>query len=350
MLPLDLAPRDDDLDRFVPAPGRDLDWVRRARASHARSIGDACRAAFTDLGVSHRRVGFDELRFGRQLALAGVEVADAYDAFMFARAVKTGTELDLLRRATRLNQRAIENAVDAWRRGMSWREFNRAYHRAVVDLGGFVRDPGAMVWGHPRGADAAITLQTGLEDFELTAGLHVMFDCHGTLDLYCWDGGKTWVVEGAPEGNARSIARATAAASQAVLEAMRPGVRVSELQATGRAVFRRSGVSDADSAIIFFHGLGLSHMDLEQTTADGASNADWVLEADMVVPLHVLYPGGERERVWVEEVARVTAQGGEPFFDWRTRPRGRGAGATPGAALRLPSAPPQSGVPSRRRR
>jgi hypothetical protein len=22
-------------------------------------------------------------------------------------------------------------------------------------------------------------------------GTHVMFDCHGTIDLYCWDGGKT---------------------------------------------------------------------------------------------------------------------------------------------------------------
>jgi hypothetical protein len=29
-------------------------------------------------------------------------------------------------------------------------------------------------------------------------------DCHGTIDLYCWDGGKTWVVEGEPEGAANA--------------------------------------------------------------------------------------------------------------------------------------------------
>ena len=38
---------------------------------------------------------------------------------------------------------------------ITWRDLNRAYARAVVDLGGFVRDPGGMVWGHPRGADPA---------------------------------------------------------------------------------------------------------------------------------------------------------------------------------------------------
>src|ERR671923_75593 len=53
----------------------------------------------------------------------------------------------------------------------------------ILVLGGFVGDPGAMVWGHPRGAEAPLMLQTGLEDFGLEGGQHVMFDCHGTLDL-----------------------------------------------------------------------------------------------------------------------------------------------------------------------
>ncbi len=320
MLPLDLPPRDGDMDRFVPATARDLPWLPRARETYASGIGEACRRALADLSLDRARVAFDDLRFGRQLGLDALQVADGYDPLMYARAVKTPAELNLLRRATRLNQRAIERTVASWQRGMTWREFNRAYHRAVIDLGGFVRDPGAMVWGHPRGADAAITLQTGLEDYELAPGTHVLFDCHGTLDLYCWDGGKTWVVDGEPQGGARTAAKATATAAQAVLEAMKPGVKVSELQAVGRAAYRRAGASDPERAIIFFHGLGLSHMDIEQVRADGTPNVDWVLEEDMVVPLHVLYPGGERERVWVEEVARVTPQGGEAFFDWGFEP------------------------------
>ena len=34
----------------------------------------------------------------------------------------------------------------------------------------------------------------------------------------------------------------------------------------------------------------------------------------MVVPLHILYPGAETERIWVEEVVQVTNDGGVPFF------------------------------------
>ena len=173
-----------------------------------------------------------------------------------------------------------------------------------------------MVWGHPRGGDAAITLQTGLDDFVVDAGMHVMFDCHGTLDLYCWDGGKTWVVDGEPQGDAKRYARATAEVGETLLGAMRPGTKISELQATARRAYRKAGVPGADAAIIFFHGLGLSHMDLEQTTADGRPNGDWALEEGMVVPLHVLYPGDEHHRMWLEEVALITRDGGQPLFTW----------------------------------
>lgn len=325
MMPLDLPARRDDVLRFVPRTESAPSWLDGMRATFAANITDAIRAALRDLGLDRGRVAFDELRVGGQLGLDGLNVCDGYDPMMFARSVKSAAELQLLRRATALNEQAIMDTVHRWDRGMSWREFNRAYHRAVIDLGGFVRDPGAMVWGHPRGGDAAITLASSLDDFELTQGTHVMFDCHGTLDLYCWDGGKTWMVDAEPQGRTKTLAIATANAAEAVRDAMRPGVRISRLQAIGRTAFRRSGVPDADQAVIFFHGLGLSHMDLEQCNARGEAVADWALEQDMVVPLHLLWPGGERERIWVEEVVRVGADGGEPFFSWGFDPiTGRG--------------------------
>lgn len=47
-------------------------------------------------------------------------------------------------------------------------------------------------------------------------------------------------------------------------------------------------------------------MDLDLTTVDGRSNTDCVLEDGMVAPVHLLYPGGEHERVWAEEVVAIT--------------------------------------------
>jgi Xaa-Pro aminopeptidase len=314
MMPLDRAPQRSDIDRFIPAQAKSLDWAQCARERYAFDMQGALRAALAELKLERARVGFDDLALGQRFDQ--VMPVDAYDALMFARAVKTPTEIELLRRATALNRAAIEHTVAAWQPGMRWRELNHAYHAAVTDLGGFVRDPGAMVWGHPRGADAALTLQTGLEDFELERGQHVMFDCHGTLDLYCWDGGKTWVAGAEPQGEGKTNLRATAQVAEELIAQMKPGARPSELQRNGRELYRKAGVADPDAAAIFFHGLGLSHMDVEQTTAQGAPNGDWRFEAGMVVPLHVVYPGGEQTRAWVEEVALITPQGGEPFFGW----------------------------------
>jgi Xaa-Pro dipeptidase len=302
MMPIDRAPRREDIDRFIPQAARDLEWMRGARSRYAFDKAAALRGALAELGLDRGRVAHDAVD------------PEAYDALMSARAVKTPTELELLRRATALNRAAIERTVQSWRKGMRWRELNHAYHAAATDLGGFVRDPGAMVWGHPRGAEAALTLQTGLEDFEVEAGTHVMFDCHGTLELYCWDGGKTWVVGGEPSAEGRRNLQATARVSEQLVSEMKPGKRPSELQARGRELYRKAGVPDADAAVIFFHGLGLSHWDI-----DGAT-PDWPLEAGMVGPLHVVYPGGESSRAWLEEVVHVTPQGGQPLFGWGYEP------------------------------
>jgi Xaa-Pro aminopeptidase len=320
MMPLDLPPRKEDIDRFIPADGARTAWVERARKSYTFDMGTAVRGALRDLKLDRGRVAFDDMGAGFRLGVEGMQVVDGYDPLMFARAVKTLAELRLLERSTRLNETAIRRTMASWQKGATWRHLNRAYAAAVTDLGGFVRDPGAMVWGHPRGADPALTLATGLEDDEVTSGTHVMFDCHGTIDLYCWDGGKTWVVEGEPEGGAKLFAKATAQVGEALLDAMRPGAKISELQARARQVYRRAGVPDAASAVIFFHGLGLSHMDIEQTLADGRPNGDWVLEENMVAPVHLLYPGGEHERIWLEEVVHVTKDGGRPLFSWGFEP------------------------------
>jgi Xaa-Pro dipeptidase len=320
MMPLDLPPNKTDIDRFIPPAKAGIDWLEQARRNYAFDMGAAVRGALKDLRLDRGRLAFDDMAVGLRLGIEDLEVADGYDALMFARAVKTDTELGLLERSTRLNETAIRRTMEAWDKGATWRDLNRAYASAVVDLGGFVRDPGGMVWGHPRGADSTLMLATGLEDDEVTPGTHVMFDCHGTLDLYCWDGGKTWVVGGKPEGAARQFADATARVAEALLEAMRPGARISALQARARDVYRKAGVPDPNSAVIFFHGLGLSHMDIEQTLADGSPNGDWVLEENMVAPVHLLYPGGEHDRVWLEEVVHVTKDGGRPLFSWGFEP------------------------------
>jgi Xaa-Pro aminopeptidase len=317
MMPLDLAPDKSDIDRFIPPAAAGRAWVERARKSYGFDMGVVLKDALAELKLDRGKLAFDDAAFGLRLGLDGVVIADGYDPMMFARSIKTPAELELIRRATRLNETAIRNTVLQWSRGQTWRDLNLAYARSVAALGGFVRDPGGMVWGHPRGTDPTIMLATGFEDTEVEAGTHVMFDCHGTIDLYCWDGGKTWVAGGEPQGEGRRWADATNAVAQTLLEAMKPGARIKDLQALARATYRKAGVPEPERALVFFHGLGLSHMELELVSAGGqVRGGNWVLEEGMIAPVHLLYPGGQFDRSWCEEVVEITNAGGKPLFSW----------------------------------
>lgn len=317
MLPLDLPAEKSDINRFIPPAGAGKPWIENARKQYTFDMGAALRGALKDLKLDGAKVAFDDLGFGHRLGAEGVTIADGYDPMMFARSIKTPAELDLIRRATRLNEAAIRKTVASWQKGATWRDLNIAYARSAAELGGFVRDPGGMVWGHPRGTDQTIMLSTGFEDSEVEAGTHVMFDCHGTIDLYCWDGGKTWIVGDEPKGDAKRWAKATTAVAETLVAAMKPGARILDLQKLARATYRKAGVPDPDRALIFFHGLGLSHMELELMTADGKSHGgNWVLEEGMVAPIHLLYPGGQFDRSWCEEVVEIRSDGGKPLFSW----------------------------------
>lgn len=312
LTPFDVAAESSSVDRFMPKALLDTEWGRRARAHYASSLVDGVRKAMADLGLGRARVGFDDLRLAQRVMPEGERIVDAYGTMKYVRHVKTPEELVLLKRAAQLNQAAIGGAIASYRPGMTWRELTHAYHRQAVELGGFVRDPGGIVVANPPGAETALFMQCGLEDFVVQPGQHVMWDGHGTLNGYCWDGGKTWVADGAPAGAGALTFRSSAAAMTELQGAVRPGAKVSQLQARARATLRQAGFAAADRACIFFHCLGLEHLDLELTD----SRQDWAVEQGMVVSAHVHLPGDERARIWLEEIFLVTPAGGEPLFDW----------------------------------
>ncbi|HEY1293025.1 MAG TPA: M24 family metallopeptidase [Chloroflexota bacterium] len=314
--PLDIPLGDTPLDRFIPLDKRTSEWANAARHRYASSLHDGVRGALGDLGLGRGTVGFDDLRLAQSIATEALSVRDAYGTLKYVRQVKTDAELDLLRTATQLNQQAIERTIATWSRGTTWQDLVHTYHVTATALGGFVRDPGAVVIANAPGADPALYMTSGLEDFVVEPGMHITWDCHGTWAHYCWDGGKTWLVEDDLLGEARTIAEGTTNGMSALQQAMRPGARLSQLQATTRQAMRTSGLTRADDAFIFFHGLGLEHIDMEITD----SHQDWALEDGMVVSAHLLVPGDERHRSWLEEIFLVTADGGQPFFTWDHSP------------------------------
>jgi Xaa-Pro dipeptidase len=316
LTPLDVSWGPAPLERFVPRRLLETERARHARRHYAPSLVEATARAMRDLGLGTGTVGFDDLRLAGAVAASGPRIADAYGALKYVRQVKTAAEVRLLREATRLNQLAIERTVATWAPGTTWRELTHTYHTTAVALGGFVRDPGAVVMANDPGVGPVLNTQSGLEDFVVEPGMQIMWDCHGTWSHYCWDGGKTWTVGGESGAAARHIGAATAAAMTEIQRALRPGARLSAVQAAGRAAFRTAGLADPDGAFVFFHGLGLEHIDMELT----ASRQDWIMEDGMVVSAHLHVPGDARHRCWLEEIFLVTPGGGDPFFSWGNAP------------------------------
>ena len=319
LLPFDQPSRGRaDLDRFV-APGDRPNWFPAAAERYAPDMVAALERAVADLGLAGKRIAADEPRLAARLS--GVDVEDGYGLLMSARSIKTPAEVDLMRAATAVNRAAIEESIAAWTPGMTWRDLQRAYHGAALARGGFVHDPGAMVMAN--GSDSPVpVIASEADDYELEAGMRVMFDCHGTRDRYCWDGGKTWIVGSEGADAARPLAEATADAMAEIEALMVPGARISALQAAGRAVYRKHGLSLAEDALIFFHGLGLSHLD-QEVDAEGSVTGDFAVEAGMAIATHIYYPGDRRERMWLEDIALVGEAGpAGSIFGWDFLPHG----------------------------
>ena len=320
--PLDRTAQKSDLDRFIPDAVSNAPWIANARETYAETMVASLENALSDLKLTGSHIAFDDARLGLRVSESIEHLADGFGLLMSARSVKSPVEIEMLRISTSINQKAIESTIRQWTPGMSWLDLTHAYNVAATEAGGFVHDPGALVLASPSGSDTSVAFTEEFDDFEIERGMRIMFDCHGTRDLYCWDGGKTWIVDGQPEDAATPAAIGTKNAMLSIHEKLKPGARVSNLVSTGRSAYAKSGVADPDACILFLHGLGLSHLDQEiGEEVDGSATGDFVLAENMTVAIHLLVPGGAKERFWLEDIALVTPNGADRIFTWDLDPQ-----------------------------
>lgn len=319
---LDLPDNPHFIDNFLPQEALGTEWARRLRENLAPSLVLGVRKAMHDLGLTRSRVAFDNLRLARQLKMDQVEEVDGYGLMKLVRMVKTPQELEILKIAADINQRALQAVVDSWTPGMTWRDLAVEYARNVTERNGQCRDPYPFVVSNPPGGDPAFLVHAGLDpDYEIKPGMRIMFDCHGTFKQYGWDGGKTWIPEGGDDPQSVKIANAFSDAMQEMESRMVPGAKISELQRTARTVLRRHGVPDPERALFFFHGVGLEHGEIELPVEDEHQHlADWTVTEGMVISTHLYYGGSVTERYWLEDVAVVYNDGARSLYDWGFHP------------------------------
>jgi Xaa-Pro aminopeptidase len=131
-------------------------------------------------------------------------------------------------------------------------------------------------------------------------------------------------VDGERHGIAKQIEQACLETASTVEAALKPGARVSEVTEEGRRVVQASRLPGAGNALVFFHGLGLDHLDLDM--AVGQERRDWTIEDRMVLAVHVLYPSDDRHRFYIEDTVVVGPDGATSLYAWSLDPIVGGGG------------------------
>lgn len=270
--------------------------VQAAVAAQAASADStaALLKALRATGLERGRIAVDspELAsaFARAAPAATVIAADL--TLQRIRLVKSARELELMRLAAAANMDAALAAAQTARTGASYRELRATFYAEAARRG----NRGVfMVIGGISGEGVERTLRDG-DAF--------LFDAVSEGAGYHGDFARTvFVGEPAP-----SIRRATAAMLlgwSAIRDALRPGLRFSQITALGRETVRKAGY---DFLIAFGpHSVGLQH-------TDAPALGDVVLEPGMVVsvdcPVMQTGIGGSTH---LEDLTLITANGSEPI-------------------------------------
>jgi len=178
------------------------------------------------------RAGLEE-RFGR-------EVRDAAPILNEMRRVKTGAELDALRRAGRAGAEGMVEAMRSTRPGLGEWELDALMswmHRRAGAAGAAYHP---IVGSGPN----SLVLHYSADSRVMRDGDVVLIDYGPELDHYTIDITRTWPVGGKFTARQAELYDAVLAAQEAGIAAVKPGARLSDVHAACLGVLRERGLGD----------------------------------------------------------------------------------------------------------
>jgi len=250
--------------------------------------------AMRAMGLDRGRIGVDSADvaplFGAA-ALAATAVP-AELTMQRIRLVKSARELQLMRLAATANMQAALAAASAARAGATYRELRATFFAEAARRG----NRGVfMVIGGVSAEGVDRTLRDG-DAF--------LFDAVSEGVGYHGDFART-VFIGEPSKTMKQATDAIALGWSTVRDALRPGLRFSEITALGRETLRKSG---HDFVVAFGpHSVGLYH-------TDASGLGDVVLEPGMILSVDCpVLQAGIGGSAHLEDLTLITANGSEPI-------------------------------------
>lgn len=291
------------------APLREL--FARTRPTLAATLTGAV-LAFIDEHYAGRplTIGCDDLRYAAVLEreLGGrATVVDARPLLRRIRAVKTEAEIDLLRKAALVNDRALSAAAAAIRADGPWADMVLAYRAVLAREGAKPLGERGMLFNS--GPDGAFVLDHEyIEAKRFAAGETVLLDCICECRLYHADMARTAVV-GEPTTKQLQLHRAVIDALAAAEAVMRPGRHTADCAKVAAEVLAKHGLNPRWTTLIV-HPIGLEIFDYAEPEHIAGG---WLLEARNVMNFEVFYRDPQEGGMHFEDTVVVRQDGLELF-------------------------------------
>jgi Xaa-Pro aminopeptidase len=278
--------------------GRYADWTKRALA---------------ELGVARGKVGIDRVSWiildAFRAAMPEIEFVNAEEALLLERAVKNDEERKLMRYAGWIASEGVKAGLDAIKPGATEYEVYGAFMGRMYELGsegdGF----------YPFLASGPVSEgQLYPTNKVLDEGDPVVIDMGPIWEGYNGDCMRTGFA-GEPSEEFKELYRVNYESMYAGIEQVKPGIRVSEVDAAVRRAARRFGYDD--DRFDTGHGIGLNCCELPVCCKAGVNDErlDLVLQPGMCFTLEPRYyrmlDDGTYIQAALEESVMVTDDGVE---------------------------------------
>jgi Xaa-Pro aminopeptidase len=284
---------------------REKQWLtagENSRGTLAASPAYALARALKECGLERGRLAVDDMRianFLHAIGFDGVTFVDGDNIFRKIRVVKSDVEIAHMTTIARVNQAASMATIAQLARGATTADINQIFEIEIATRGA------KPMWLVTGGVG-------GLRNAECVDGEPILFDAVCQINNYNGDFGRT-VVLGEPTSKLQKRATLIEAGWSAAFEAMRPGVRYSDIQRIARSAMKKTGLPEARIGITP-HSVGLQHTD--EPYRDGLPftiKDDLVLRENMTMTVD--FPS--MELGWgschLEDLVRITADGAEPL-------------------------------------
>jgi Xaa-Pro dipeptidase len=264
---------------------------------------DALVVAMKEKGLTRGTVGIDEMGITPQYmdqltsALPDVKFVRCFSLFERVRSVKTPGEIEILQKAARITERAIDAALKIAAEGVTEREMLRELNASLA------HDDAAPVVGCIGFGNRSAMINVQPSDRKLKRGDLIRFDVGGRYKNYRSD-----MSRGASLGDpAPKIAKYYRAVEKGVLRSydiIKPGLKVSKLFEEIVDTVRKEGIPHFARSHVG-HGIGVDGYDPPNISE---SSAD-VLEENMVICVETPYYELGFAGLQVEDMVRVTNNG-----------------------------------------